>query len=120
MSFEPSVIVVIVYLIEHTRAEYLSHSRAHPIPARVSVRSRQAHGLDVIIADLALHRKHARLNVHPVDRARCFEKRRSSLMSQPARAKVNADPDPLQFVGEHINVMIAGADSAELLLGHLL
>ena len=41
-------------------------------------------------------------------------------MAESARSEMDADPDPVRFIGENIDVMIASADRAELSRGSLL
>ncbi len=51
--------------------------------------------------------QHAWIYLQAVFRAGGFEEPRCDAVPQSARTEVNADPDPVFFIGEQINVMVA-------------
>src|SRR5262249_5672286 len=91
---------------------------ADPVAPSICVVASKVHAFDVLFAEVAARRNHARLDVHAIFCTGFFKKPGRSLVAEPARAEVHANPDPVLLVGEKIDVVIAGADSAELLASH--
>ena len=86
----------------------------HPFAARIGIFAGERHGGEVARADLAVLAHHRRRDVDAVLAAGGLDVVRRALVAEAARAEVHADPDVALLVLEQIDVVVAGADGAEL------
>jgi hypothetical protein len=118
--------VVVVDLEVGLRAEDMEHLGDHDVAPRVRVAAGEPHRLRVRLAvrrvrgEYDRRRHHRALVCAAVERQplRECEEARRGLVAEAARAEVHADPDPVVLlVAEQVDVVIPGADRAELLPG---
>src|SRR5260370_8857152 len=101
-----------------TAADDLDGLPRHPLAARVSVPAAKIHELPIRVADRRVHvEQHLALRRALAPRLVLRQRQKSvrDPESKSTRAEVDTYPDPVLFVGEHVDVVIARAHGAELL-----
>ena len=115
MFLLPGEVVMVVDFFHDVRPQNSAHDMARDgFAAGVSVAARQRHGGDIIVPERRGVRNYRGRNVHSILASSLFQKMRRRLVTESARTEVHADPDPVRFIGENIDIMISAADGAEL------
>src|SRR5207249_6904143 len=108
----------VVHQLYFAAAQNRDHLARDPLATGVGIPAGEIHELPVGVANrrmdveqhLALRRALAPLLV-----LRQREKAVRDAEAKPTRAEVHADPDSGLVIGEHVDIVIAAADGAELL-----
>ena len=127
MLLPPREVVVVVHLVHRLGAQDLEHLGDDDVATGVGVLAGELHRGDVRLAELGVDLEQDRRRVHLAlvrpaaerEALREREEARRGLVAEPARAEVDADPDPALLVLHQVHVVVAGADRAELRLGQL-
>jgi len=113
--------MVVVHLFLNLRPEDFLHDVTPDILAtRVGVTARQIHSGEVSLTQVAIAAHNGWGDVHAILASRFLQEVGGGLVAETARSEVDADPDAVRFVDKDINVVVAAADRAELLLRHVL
>ena len=73
------------------------------------------HARKIILADLRILLDDGGRNIHSVFSARRFQEMGRSLVAEPARTEMHANPNAVLLIGKNIDIMISAADRAQLL-----
>jgi len=111
-------LVVVVHQLQLAAAQDLDRLARHPLAAGVRVAAGQLHEVPVVVAERLLQRQQQLGLRHTLAPLRALPHRqeaRGDGVAEAARPEVHADPDRVALVDEHVHVVVAGADGAQLL-----
>src|SRR5262245_19481550 len=114
MALAPGVVVMVMHAVGDCAADDFAHPLDYPLAPRIGIAACKLHCGDVAPPDLAVLVDHRRRDIHAVLSAGRLEIARRAGVAEAARAEMHADPDEAGFVAHQINIMITGADGAEL------
>src|SRR5262249_20114714 len=120
VALAPRVVVMVVDRVGGLGAEDAAHPLHHPLAAGGGILAGQHHRPAGAGAPPAAGGGDRGGGVDPVRAADEVEVVSRALMAEPARAEVDADPHVAVLVLEQVDVVVAGADRAELDARHLL
>ena len=111
--------MVVMHRVEDTRPQNLDDPITNPIPPGIRIPPSELHGRDVVLTFLRSGVERHWSRVHIVLGAGAVQKTSCDLVAKPSGAEMHADPDPLFFVFENVNVVVAAAHGPELCSGHI-
>src|ERR1700733_6953488 len=114
MRLAPRIVMVIVHRVGHGPADDRAHALDPPFAARMRIAAGELHRRDVAAANLGIFVDHGGRHVHAVLAAGRLEVARGAGVAEAAAAEMYADPDKVVLVAHQIDIVIAGADGAEL------
>src|SRR5499427_2569794 len=114
MALAPGVVVMVVHAVGDCTADNFAHALDNPLAPHIGIAASKLHCGDVTAPDLAVLVDHRRRDVHAVLTAGRLEIARRAGVAEAARAEMHPDPHEAGFVAHQVNIMIAGADGAEL------
>ena len=117
MRLAPRIVVVVVYEIELLASDQVHDLSDDPLAAGIGVPPGELHQSVVVVAQRGVEPEdHLGLGypVAPLGALSEREEGGSNGVSEAATAKVDADPDPVRLVGEHVHVVIAASHGSEL------
>src|SRR5262249_1113117 len=127
VCFLPGEVVMVVDRADDRRAENLPHALDDQLAAGVGVLAGDRHRLEVILSARPCEREQQRRRFHfafgasalPAAALRDPHEAGRRAMTEAARSEVDANPYLPVFVFEQVDVMVAAADGAELVLREL-
>src|SRR5690348_6554344 len=117
MRLLPGKVVMVVHQLDLVAAQDLHDLACHPLPPRVGVLARQGHQVPIVVPQ-RLREREQRLGLRhaltPLLALRERQEPRGHRVPEPAAAEVHAHPDVAALVGEHVHIVVAASDRAEL------
>ncbi len=120
VALAPCIVVVVVHGVEHLASDDRAHALHHPLAPSIGIETGERHAGEILPSEIAVLVQYGGRHVDAVGSAGRLDEGGRSLMAEPARAEVNADPHEAVLVLEQIDVVIAGPDGAELVARHRL